>query len=77
MLTEYITNSKYDLKNSFVIGDRLTDVELAENLGSRAIFIANDEELGAVEIKSKLEDLQKIIALKTTSWKQIYTYLKK
>ncbi len=77
MLTEYITNSKYDLKNSFVIGDRLTDVELAKNLGSRAIFIANDEELGAVEIKSKLEDLQKIIALKTTSWKQIYTYLKK
>ena len=40
MLTQYLTG-EYDLANSFVIGDRPTDVELARNLGSRAIYIRN------------------------------------
>jgi imidazoleglycerol-phosphate dehydratase/histidinol-phosphatase len=40
MLTEYFSD-QYDLKNSFVIGDRETDVQLAKNLGARAIFIKN------------------------------------
>ncbi len=40
MLTKYL-NGDYNLKNSFVIGDRLTDVKLAENLGCKAIFIKN------------------------------------
>src|SRR6478609_3266893 len=43
MLTEYF-NSNYDLKGSYVIGDRLTDVELAKNLGSKGILI-NDGSL--------------------------------
>ena len=50
LLTKYINNSEYDLTNSFVIGDRITDVKLAQNLGSKGIFIANDEALGAEEI---------------------------
>jgi imidazoleglycerol-phosphate dehydratase/histidinol-phosphatase len=37
MLTEYFSE-QYDLKNSFVIGDRITDVQLAKNLGCQAIF---------------------------------------
>ena len=40
MLTKYLTG-EYDLANSFVIGDRPTDVELAKNFGARAIYIDN------------------------------------
>lgn len=77
MVTEYINNPKYDLANSFMIGDRLTDVEFAKNLGAKGIFINNDEDLGATEINSKREELDQTIALQTTSWKEIYQFLKK
>jgi imidazoleglycerol-phosphate dehydratase/histidinol-phosphatase len=77
MVTEYINNPNYDLKNSFMIGDRLTDVEFAKNLGAKAIFIDNDIKLGAAEINSKREELDAVIALQTTSWKKIYKFLKK
>jgi imidazoleglycerol-phosphate dehydratase / histidinol-phosphatase len=76
MVTEYIDNPNYDLKNSFMIGDRLTDMEFAKNLGAKGIFINNDEALGATEINSKREELDKHIALQNTSWKKIYTFLK-
>lgn len=76
MVTEYIDNPNYDLKNSFMIGDRLTDMEFAKNLGAKGIFINNNEVLGATEIHSKVEDLQKHIALHTSSWKEIYEFLK-
>jgi len=76
MLTEFIDNSNYDLENSFVIGDRLTDVELAKNLGSKAIFITGNEALGSSEISSKREALDKIIVLETLSWQNIYEFLK-
>src|SRR6476469_9834790 len=46
MLTEYINSDHYHLKDSFVIGDRLTDVKLAENLGCRALWLNNHDELG-------------------------------
>ncbi|MCT3921975.1 bifunctional histidinol-phosphatase/imidazoleglycerol-phosphate dehydratase HisB [Elizabethkingia anophelis] len=75
LLTRYINNPEYDLQNSYVIGDRITDVKLAKNLDSKGIFIANDEELGAEEI-SKEESLEQYITLKTTSWKAIYEFLK-
>lgn len=75
MVTEYIGNSNYDLKNSIMIGDRLTDMEFAKNLGAKGIFINNDEALGATEINSKREELDKCIVLQTTSWKEIYTFL--
>lgn len=75
LLTHYINNPEYDLQNSFVIGDRITDIKLAKNLDSKGIFIANDENLGAEEI-SKEESLEQYIALKTTSWKLIYEFLK-
>jgi len=74
-LTKYFDTNKYDLQNSFVIGDRITDVKLAKNLGSKAIFIANDENLGIDEI-SKNENLENFIALKTKSWNEIYEFLK-
>ena len=73
MLTSFVDSTSYDLKNSFVIGDRLTDMELAKNLGSQGIFIANDPNLGKEET-NKETDFP--IALKTTSWKAIYNFLK-
>ncbi len=75
LLTKYFDKDTYDLENSFVIGDRITDVKLAKNLNSKAIFINNDENLGADEILEN-DDLENIIALKTTSWKEIYEFLK-
>ncbi|ESU24902.1 imidazole glycerol-phosphate dehydratase/histidinol phosphatase [Flavobacterium enshiense DK69] len=76
MLTKYLDNPEYDLEKSFVIGDRITDVELAKNLGSKAIFIKNEENLGGNEIESSTEELASVIALTTTSWKTIYELLK-
>ena len=76
MLTKYLNNSDYDLENSFVIGDRITDVELAKNLGSKAIFIKNEENLGGNEIATSLEELQNVITLQTTDWQKIYEFLK-
>ena len=73
MMNHYLDKADYDLKNSFVIGDRLTDMELAKNLGSQGIFIANDPELGQDETTANA-DLP--IVLTTTSWKDIYAFLK-
>lgn len=70
MLTEYMTG-EYDLKNSYVIGDRVTDVQLAKNLGSKGILI-NDESL-----RAKLDELglTEYCALITKSWEDIYKLL--
>jgi len=73
LLTQYMDANKYDLANSYVIGDRLTDMELAKNLGAKGLFIANNEALGAEEAS---KDLATAIALKTTTWKEIYNFLK-
>ena len=73
MLSHYLDSVDYDLKNSFVIGDRLTDMELAKNLGSQGLFIANDPHLGKDETTANT-DLP--IVLTTTSWKDIYAFLK-
>ena len=70
MLESYMNNSNYDLENSFVIGDRLTDMQLAKNLGCKGIFIDNNPSLGAEEVTD--QDLEKSIVLKTKAWKHIY-----
>ncbi|MFC4165467.1 bifunctional histidinol-phosphatase/imidazoleglycerol-phosphate dehydratase HisB [Epilithonimonas zeae] len=75
LLTKYFNKEIYDLENSFVIGDRITDVKLAKNLNSKAIFINTNENLGADEILEN-DDLENVIGLKTTSWKEIYEFLK-
>lgn len=77
MFTKYINNPEYDLANSFVIGDRITDIQLAKNLGCKGIWINNDANLGAAEISDQVADLRSsTIALETTSWKTIYEFLK-
>jgi imidazoleglycerol-phosphate dehydratase/histidinol-phosphatase len=75
MLTKYIDNPNYDLVNSFVLGDRITDVALAKNLGAKAIFLKQQEGLGNDEIKEN-EDFSDVISLQTTDWKTIYEFLK-
>jgi len=73
MLTKYLNPREYDLANSYVIGDRLTDMELAKNLKTKGIFIANDEVLGMEEVSG---DLNGFVSLKTVSWEAIYHFLK-
>ena len=73
LLEKYQNASIYDLANSFVIGDRITDMELAKNLGCKGLFIATDEALGAEEAG---EGIEASIALKTTAWEEIYRFLK-
>ena len=60
LLNKYIYGD-YDLENSYVIGDRETDVELAQNLKSKSIFVGENDANAA---------------LSTTSWEEIYAYLK-
>ena len=65
MLTNYM-NGGYDMNKSYVIGDRLTDIELAKNLGCKGILLNNTAELG---------ELKEYCALVTDSWKAIYKAL--
>jgi imidazoleglycerol-phosphate dehydratase / histidinol-phosphatase len=76
MLTQYLNNPAYDIANSFVIGDRITDVQLAKNMGCKAIWLNLDPNLGAGEINDKVNELRPVIALETMQWSAIYEYLK-
>ncbi len=70
MLTSYFSN-EYDLANSYVIGDRLTDVQLAVNLGAKAILFRS--ELPAEGITGQLNATT---ALVSSDWDAIYEHLK-
>ncbi len=76
LLTGY-REGDYDLAGSYVVGDRLTDMQLAKNLGSRGIWIATDPELGNDELDAdQLAGLDETIALRTTDWEDIYRLLR-
>jgi imidazoleglycerol-phosphate dehydratase/histidinol-phosphatase len=75
LLTQYFSED-YDLENSFVIGDRLTDIELAKNLGAKGIFINDETHLGTDEITVKRTELDSFIALESNDWNHIYRFLK-
>jgi len=75
LLIQYFSEA-YDLENSFVIGDRLTDIELAKNLGAKGIFINDNTNLGAGETTVRRSELDKVIALESSDWEKIYEFLK-
>ncbi|MBL0201980.1 MAG: bifunctional histidinol-phosphatase/imidazoleglycerol-phosphate dehydratase HisB [Chitinophagaceae bacterium] len=77
LLSNYINNSDYDLANSYVIGDRITDMQLAKNLNCKGLWLNIDPALGLTEINDTIDDLRKkVIVLETTGWADIYNYLK-
>lgn len=67
MLTKYF-GEEYDLKNSYVIGDRETDIQLAKNLGAKAIFIKNP--------KFEINNSDETVSLIAEDWQDIYEFLK-
>lgn len=73
LLEQYFDTAKYDLQNSFVIGDRINDARLAQNLGAKAIWLRNNDALGAAEAHVVDEG---VVALETGDWKRIYEFLK-
>ncbi len=77
MLTKYLNIPAYDIANSFVIGDRITDMQLAKNLGCKGFWLNIDSSLGTSEIKDTINELKKeVIVLETPHWEDIYNYLK-
>jgi imidazoleglycerol-phosphate dehydratase/histidinol-phosphatase len=76
-LVEHYMRADYDLANSYVVGDRLTDIQLAKNMGAKGIWIATDPELGAEELDDEqLASVDDTIALRTTDWEDIYRLLR-
>lgn len=75
-LVRHFLSEEYDLENSFVIGDRLTDIELAKNLGAKGIYINDETHLGTDEITVEKTDLSDYITLETSDWRKIYEFLK-
>ena len=71
LLTAYLSGD-YDLENSFVIGDRLSDMQLAVNLGAQGILLQHDERLSETPDKAT----KAAIALTTANWGEVYTMLK-
>lgn len=75
LLKNYFSEA-YDLANSFVIGDRLTDMQLATNLGAKGIYINDKTHLGTGEITISQDKLREDIVLETNDWEKIYEFLK-
>lgn len=69
-LTAYMDGT-YDIEGSFVIGDRLTDMKLAENLGCKGIFIDNGRNLGSAELNDDKKSMSNTIVLESATWEPI------
>lgn len=74
MLTKYINNPEYDIKGSYVIGDRATDVELAKNLGCKAILLHDSKEI-LLQGEAKEKNLEAYCVLATKDWDVITEFL--
>jgi len=72
MLDEYFSE-EYDMEGSYVIGDRMTDVELAKNLGCKAILLQLDNDETAINLSAK--GLSGVCALITPNWNEVSTFL--
>ena len=73
LLQHLMGNEAFDIQNSFVIGDRWSDITLAKNLGCKAIYLKSGNHALSAEQEQSLRDT---IALETDSWDTIYSFLK-
>lgn len=76
MLGKYLNNINYDLPGSFVIGDRLTDLQLAKNLGAKCILLNNTDGAGFVQTDQLSAELKSSLVHETSNWESIYLFLK-
>jgi imidazoleglycerol-phosphate dehydratase / histidinol-phosphatase len=73
LIQHLVNNKEFDITNSFVIGDRWSDIQLAKNLGCKAIYLTTENHhLSADQEK----ELRSTIAFETNSWAAIYSFLK-
>lgn len=73
LLQHFFDQTNFNLANSFVIGDRWSDIQLAKNLGCKAIYLKSPLH----ELTAEQEtELRSVIALETSDWKEIYSFLK-
>ncbi len=74
MLKKYLNNPAYDLTGSYVIGDRYTDVQLAKNLGCKAILL--QEDMTSLQTSELLDErLDEVCVLATTDWDRVAEFL--
>ncbi len=75
MLSHLLNNESFDIANSFVIGDRWSDIQLAKNLGAKAIYLTSP--LQTLKLtKEQEKELRPTIVLETSDWNEIYSFLK-
>ncbi|MFA6830827.1 MAG: bifunctional histidinol-phosphatase/imidazoleglycerol-phosphate dehydratase HisB [Bacteroidaceae bacterium] len=76
MLKEYIANPAYDLAGSFVIGDRLSDMKLAQNLGCKGILLVADGRTRNDALQEmKQAKLEGVVVLIAMDWAEIVPFL--
>jgi imidazoleglycerol-phosphate dehydratase / histidinol-phosphatase len=75
LLTNYLNNSNYDLPRSFVVGDRLTDIQLAKNISAKGILLGRSLDT-TDDDKLDNDGLKEVVALQCDSWEAIYQFLK-
>jgi len=73
LLNHLLNNKHFDIENSFVIGDRWSDIQLAKNLGCKAIYLKS----AIHQLTDEQENnLRNTIAFETDNWNELYTFLK-
>ena len=73
LLQHFFNTDQFDLTRSYVIGDRWSDIQLAKNLGCKAIYLKSPLHTLTSEQE---QELRPVIALETDSWQEIYSFLK-
>ena len=72
LVKHFLNNAAFDLENSFVIGDRWSDIELAKNIGCKAIYLKGLHELS----DEQQNEYKEVIVMETEAWSDIYAFLK-